>query len=160
VKERKRMIRCFWGAVVLLTLMSASFLLMPLNIRIALGYLPALSGNIFWLSAIIGYLLVARANSARKRMEPENCAAESRRVGILTWFSNRPAIGIDALLILSTIGLIAVLLIDGGSSYLAFVLLFLVVLSLNLHGLFNGRIYQTIKEQESNRPFWKERNQK
>ena len=119
--------RLFWFAVVFIFLMSASILLMPIAVRMGEQdrKMTALIGIVFWLSAKTGYTLNAMANTERK------------------WFIIRKD---DRFLMLIIINFT-----DWRYEYVTYVLLFLMVLSLNMHCLFNGRIYKATKYKRTRR---------
>lgn len=148
--------RLFWFAVVFIFLMSASILLMPIAVRMGEQdrKMTALIGIVFWLSAITGYTLIAMANTERKWFIIRKVDGDVKmncHPGIATFFTNVPATVFDVTMILSFLMLIIINFTDWRYEYVTYVLLFLMVLSLNMHCLFNGRIYKATKYKRTRR---------
>lgn len=142
--------RLFWFAVVFIFLMSASILLMPIAVQMGEQdrKMTALIGIIFWISAIVGYVLIAMANAERKWFiirKGDGDVKMNCHPGIVTFFTNVPATVFDVTMVLSFLMFIIINFTDWRYEYITYVLLFLMVLSLNMHCLFNGRIYKAIK---------------
>ena len=136
---------------------AASYLLMPAAVRtFASGESRGLllAGCVFWIPLLAGYGLIALANSKRKAFSDgrqDGDIAMQRRMGIVTFFSNTPAVIADSALIAGSIALAILCLCGGTSRYITYVMLAIVSFSLNMHGLFNGRIYRTIKYKQTRR---------
>jgi len=71
--------------------------------------------------------------------------------GIAGFCSNIYATIVDFLLIISFVSLIVLLIIHQTDSYITFVVLFLLVLSINMHAMFNGKIFKTILNKNEER---------
>ena len=150
MRRIQRIRQLFWFAVLFISLMSASVLLMSFAIQMGEQdrEVTVLTGIIFWLSAIAGYVMIAIADTQRKRFIIQKADGDvkmSSRPGILTFFSNVPATVFDVMMILSFLMLVIINFTDLRYEYIAYVLLFMVVLSLNMHCLFNGKIYRIAK---------------
>lgn len=142
MSELKKAKILFWISFVCEAVVSATFLWMPFvgenRIR------QIIIGAIFWLFLICGYICIGTANHFRKKYNlktQQGALNIKRRIGLLNFFSNIPAAIFDAVLI-------AVLLIATIAAftklkeiYLPYLLLFLILLSINAHCMFNGRVY-------------------
>lgn len=143
-------------AVLFQFLMAGSILLMPMVARPGQQdeKLPVLIGLMFWISAIAGYVILAIANSERKKYLKKKVDGDTKmgcRVGIAEFFSNVPAKVADVTMILSFLLFIAVSYTAWRNEYIAYVLLFLCFFSLHMHCLFNGRIYKLTKYKHTRR---------
>lgn len=149
MRSIRRIRQLFWSAIFFLSIMAMTFLFMPVVVK-AGEYnqmVVVLLGMIFWISAIIGYLMITVAEHERKwfinhRLDGNlkmNC-----RSGVTTFFANIPATVFDVMMIASFLVLIVIGFTELKNEYVSYVLLFFLVLSLNMHCLFNGRIYKLI----------------
>lgn len=143
----------FYLSVFFLTLMSATFLIMPYAVDEGSQVLTALVGLAFYVFGIIGYVFVVIANCKHKRTQKSNHnkQGEKHRPGIIAFFSNTFAIVFDVLMIISFIAFIVVCFTSYRDEYIAFILLSILVLSVNMHSLFNGRIFQAINNTKGTR---------
>lgn len=146
-------------------IMSVSFLLMPIE------GISMLAGGMFWIGLLMGLVLqvvlemrrrdfLARHRIKRQRMQRTHN-------GLLTFGANKVAIIADGVLVVSTICLALSFWLTRGTSYLCYILIALVVFSLCMHCVFNGRIYfhvinqtkiQQTLEKKKVRTFRKERD--
>lgn len=152
----RRIKQLFWFAVVFLFLMSASILLMPIAVQMGEQdrKMVVLMGIVFWISAITGYVLIAMANAERKWFINRNVDGNVKMnclPGIVTFFTNVPATVADVVMITSFLMFVVINFTDWRYEYISHVLLFLLVFSLHMHCLFNGRIYKTTKFKHTRR---------
>ncbi len=147
MKYFRRMERLFWFAVILLLLMSATILIMPFAAEWGEQNraIVVLVGILFWVTTIGGYTLLGLAGLERKKHIKQNKISNDARIGIVTFFANRPAMVADITMILSLLLFIGLNFTIYKNDYIAYVLLFLFLASVNMHGLFNGRIYKLLK---------------
>lgn len=146
--------RLFWSSVVCLTIMSAMFLLMPI-VSDTTGKAKAwfyIVGIVFWVSLIAGYCLLGIANKEQRSFvvrKTQQDVSMNCRPGIITFFSNVPGTIADTVFIASLLATVIVCFTKLWGTYVSYILIFLVVISLNLHGLFNGKLYKvvTIKQK-------------
>ena len=147
----RRIKRLFWLSVLCFTVMSVTFLIMPVASSITTSserQFPFLVGTIFWISAVTGYVLVVTANSKRRWFLIHRTDAKVNmncHCGFLTFFSNTIATVFDSILITSIVVAVITVFTDWKNTFLPYILLFLITLSLNLHSMFNGRIYKVTK---------------
>lgn len=140
--------RLFWLSIFCFTVMSIAFLIMPTASSSATysnRRMLFLVGVAFWISALAGYALVIIANRERKRFLTHRTDDDVRmncRCGLLTFFSNTIATVFDSILFTSIGVAIITVFTEWKKSSLPYILLFLITLSLNLHAMFNGRIYK------------------
>ena len=148
--------RLFWFAVVFIFLMSASILLMPIAVQMGQQdrKMTVLIGLVFWLSAIVGYVMVAMANSERKWFIIRKVDGNTKmncRSGIAEFFTNVPATVADVTMIMSFLMFVIIGFTKWRYEYISYILLFLLVFSLHMHCMFNGRIYKATKYKRTRR---------
>lgn len=146
----------FRFAVVFLFLMSGSVLIMPMATKIAEEERSILifTGLIFWISLIAGYGLLFVANKERKyfiRCKLDGDVRMGCRPGIITFFDNVPATIADVAMIASFVLFVGINFTEQKYGYISYVLLFILGFSLNMHCLFNGRIYKATKFKRTRR---------
>lgn len=141
----------FWLSILCFVLMAATFLIMPIASSTA-TYSDRralfLVGADFWISALVGYIMVAIANCERRWFLTHKTGDDVRmdcRCGLLTFFSNTIATVFDSILFTSIGVAIITVFTEWKNTFLPYILLFLIILSLNLHAMFNGRIYKVTK---------------
>lgn len=142
----------FWISIVFFLLNASTFLAMPKIVEISREagrqVFLILLGLIFWISLILGYLLVFLANRARKLFIMRKLDGDlpmGCHIGLITFFSNLPAIIADLIMIASFIALFIIYCVGAIDNYITYVILAILVFTLNMHGMFNGRIYKLIK---------------
>ncbi len=132
----------FWSSVILLTLMSLTFIAMPAADYVDEGkvkiFLAAI-GAIFWVTLVGGYVLWFMAYRLNKTIIQEKIR--------LNLFSNRIVSIADGMFI----GGAAVLFLAAATKkmegFLPYIILTILTLSVNLHCMFNGNIYRTITKK-------------
>lgn len=156
MKSIQKIKRLFWFAVVFQFLMSLSILLMPIAVQMGQQNrrMAVLIGAVFWLSAIAGYVIVAIANSERKRFIRHKVDGNIKmncRPGIAEFFTNVPATVADVTMIMSFLMFVIIGFTKLRYGYISYILLFLLVFSLHMHCMFNGRIYKATKYRRTRR---------
>ncbi len=140
-----------WTSAGCLLTMCVTILLMPLaNNKAAQTDNISLMvvGGIFWVSLLVGYALLIRANILRKcfiRRQIDSNASMKCRIGIITFFSNIPATIADAVMLTSILVISVIMFTSLKDNFIVYVLLFLLSFSFNMHCVLNGRIYKFIK---------------
>lgn len=137
----------FWCSVVFLTLWSMTFSVMQQVLSMNNVYYTILLSSVFYITAIIGYFFVMLANAKRRwclKRQQHGDTKMGCRAGIITFFSNIPAIIFDILMGASILLFVVIMQTEWKFGYVPYVLLSLVTFSLNMHCLFNGRIYKYI----------------
>lgn len=106
--------------------------------------LAVLTGALFWLGIVFGFVFLFAVNGKRKANRRYN-EPEGTRIGLLTFFSNPNAKVVDiAMIVLFFLALLSALIpVIGQGVTLVFISLFL--LSVYMHGMLNGRNYRYIK---------------
>lgn len=105
-------------------------------------------GLIFWASAIAGYGFIIAANIVRKKimsLMSGSYSSLSGRPGIITFFSNVYATVADTTMILSFVIFIMINLTELKTTFFAYIFLFLLIFSIHMHCLFNGKIFKVIQ---------------
>lgn len=156
MKSVQKIKRLFWFAVVFQFLMSLSILLMPIAVQMRQQNrrMTVLIGAVFWLSAIAGYVIVAMANSERKRFiryKVDGNIKMNCRPGIAEFFTNVQATVADVTMIMSFLIFVTIGFTKLRYGYITYILLFLLVFSLHMHCMFNGRIYKATKYRRTRR---------
>ena len=147
MKQRNGIIKnYFWCIVLLLTIMSFTFLLMPIANYMQNGWKQRLVlvivGILFWISFISGYTLLIITNKKfRKLFVQGNPEVE--------FFSNTYAAVADAILIAVIVVLIVITILGRMTGVFPYIVLAILVFSINMHCLFNGNIYKTIRTNDT-----------
>lgn len=132
----------FWISFICEAIASATILWMPFIRESRIGQI--LTGAIFWLFLICGYVCIGIANYLRKTSNLKTYKRGShskQRIGLFGFFLNTPAAVSDAALIATLIIIVITSFTKLKETYLPYPLLSLLLLSLNAHCMFNGRIY-------------------
>ncbi len=156
MRSINRIKQLFWFSAVFLFLMSGSILIMPMATKVGEEdrSILLLSGLVFWISCITGYTLLFMANKERKyfiRRKLNGDPSMDCKPGIITFFDNVPATIADVAMIASFLLFVGVYFTELKYEYISYVLLFILVFSLNMHCLFNGRIYKATKYKRTRR---------
>ena len=140
----------FWFAVLFQLLMSVSILLMPIAVQMGQQYrkMTILIGLVFWISAIAGYVMTVIANLERKwyiKQKVDGNVKMNCRAGITHFFENVPATIADVIMFMSLLLFVFLRFTEWKYEYISYILLFMLIFSLHMHCMFNGRIYKVIK---------------
>ena len=134
----------FYFSVLALTVMSSTILIMP----IVDGKFLVMLGAAFWIFLVIGYALFVMANFERRwfiRNKMDGNIGMDCLPGVATFFNNIPASVADTAMIVSLIIFVICMLTNLKYEYFSYIILFILLLSLNMHCLFNGRVYKATK---------------
>lgn len=148
MKAIKEVKRFFLTSVVFLSVMSLSILFMPMAVNSMNNIWVVLVGLTFYIGAIGGYVLIVIAGVLIKKhlsILKEKRKTNKDKLGLVSFFSNLPALIFDILMLISIIAFCVVCLLDYIDIHIPFIVLSIMVLSINMHCLFNGRIYKFIK---------------
>ncbi len=156
MRSINRIKQLFWFATIFLLLMAGSILIMPMATKVGEEdrTVLLLSGLVFWISCIAGYTLLFMANKERKyfiRRKLNGDPSMDCKPGIITFFDNVPATIADVAMIASFLLFVGMYFTELKYEYISYVLLFIFVFSLNMHCLFNGRIYKITKYKRTRR---------
>lgn len=144
MKTIKKINLLFCFSVLSLMFMSSTILIMPIvdnTVRILLG-------AAFWIFTVIGYALLIVANFERRWFINNKMDGNVRMdclPGIATFFDNIPATIADTVMIISFIIFVICMITKLKYEYISYIVLFLLLLSINMHCLFNGRVYKATK---------------
>ena len=150
MKVIQRIKKRFWISVVLLSIMSLVILVVPLVAQDAVRdtFWPIAIALLFWLLAALGYWTIILANNDRKKFLKKRFGRDTLlnfRPGLLCFFSNPIAIGVDIAFIVATLSFIVAMITPLQDTYIVVVFLFLFIWTTNMHCLFNGRTFRMIK---------------
>ncbi len=144
MKIIKKIRLLFYFSVLSLMLMSSTILIMPVvgdKVRILLG-------AAFWIFTVIGYALLIVANFERRwfiNNKMDGNVQMDCLPGFATFFDNIPATIADTVMIISFIIFVICMITKLKYEYISYIVLFLLLLSVNMHCLFNGRVYKATK---------------
>lgn len=157
--DRKR-IDLLWLAVSIVSylLMAVMFLLMPID-----NMVPSLKdsriivivGIGFWVFLILGIaaqvILSGRRKAWYRTQHINEKRSSVRRVGLISFFSNKIAVVADIAMVISLIGLVASVIITKATGYTCYVFLAIFSFSFCLHCILNGKVYYHVTHHyESN----------
>lgn len=104
----------------------------------------------FWIGLISGYILLCVVNSHRKKYE---ASKKSRRnttgCGLIRFFSNSAAMVVDSILIITLVLFVLFRVLNNISIYFDLTVIALLICSIHLHGLFNGKNFKYINQDEA-----------
>lgn len=148
MKAIKEVKRFFLTSIVFLSVMSLSILFMPMAVNSMNNIWVVLVGLTFYIGAIGGYVSIVIAGVLRKKhlsILKEKRKTNKDKLGLVSFFSNLPALIFDILMLISIIAFCVVCLLGYLDIHIPFIVLSIMVLSINMHCLFNGRIYRSIQ---------------
>lgn len=103
----------------------------------------------FWVGLILGYILLCVVNSHRKKYEASNKSRrKSTGCGLIRFFSNSAAMVVDSILIITLVLFILFRVLNNISIYFDLTVIALLICSIHLHGLFNGKNFRYINQDE------------
>jgi O-antigen/teichoic acid export membrane protein len=97
--------------------------------------LKIIIGSVFWATSIIGYTLLILVYSKRNKRK--------RRRSFL--LANRITIIADIMFLMGIVGFVVLTILDMTSVYLAYVAIFIIALSWNIHWLFSRNYLSSLK---------------
>lgn len=150
MKRVKKIKRLFWLSVAFIVLASSAFLFMPLTVEANQNkrILMIAIGSSFWTLSAASYIFLILADKQRKWLINNRGNGNVRMdclPGLISFFTNIPGTVFDVVMFTSLITLIIIAFTKWRYDYISYILLFLFYLSLNLHSMFNGRIYKSTK---------------
>ena len=156
MRRVKKIKRLFWLAIAFIAVASGTFLLMPLVTEATQNrrMLTMAIGIAFWLSSIAGYALLIAANIERRWFINHKVDGDVKMnclPGIISFFQDIPGTVFDVIMFMSLVMLLIIAFTKWRYDYISYILLSLFYLSLNLHSMFNGRIYKSTKFRRTRR---------
>lgn len=150
--ERKRLdllLLCI--SVISFLLMSVMFLLMPIDNLVSTlkdSKITLIVGVGFWGFLIIGIvaqIILANRRKVWYRIQRLNEKRSSaRRIGLLVFASNTPALIADIAALISIIGLVIAVILTHATGYVCYIFLATLSFSFCLHCILNGKVYYHI----------------
>lgn len=141
-------------SVLLFASLSLSFLLMPLDGKTTVNGISAYSfaaGAMFWISLVGGAVTQCVLSHKRKAWYIKNHVRRSKtkkKIGIVSFFENPPAVCADTVLILGAAGLVVALIATRAAGYVCYVMMSIFVFSACIHCILNGKIYYYIRNKD------------
>lgn len=133
----------FWSSFACEAVVSATFLWMPFVGETRIGQI--ITGIVFWLFLICGYVCIGLANHFRKKYNLKThrrCLHAKQKIGLFEFFSNIPASIFDAMLAAALLFAVITAFTKLKETYLPYPLLSAILLSVHAHCMFNGKIYK------------------
>ncbi len=137
----------FWASVLSLLVLSASFLLMPVNSSenpAETSVWSVFAGILFWLSIISTAIAQSVLTSRRNKAYRENKIRQTRvqkTVGVFSFFRNFYGTISDVTFVLSIIALVVSIILTDAAGYLCYVFVGTSVFTFSMHCVFNGKNY-------------------
>ena len=131
----------FYLSVISFLISSVTILFMPFGSfeqdgKQTLAFILAI---VFWLFFILGFVFLLPISKQRK--SDKNFKSKGG-IGLLRFFSNKPAMIADGLMIAGIIALILTFIIPTLPGWITLVATFTAVFFLEMHGIFNGMNYE------------------
>lgn len=126
-------------ALILLSVFSTTFLLMPIPAHISSKYskiLLFIIGSIFWGSGIVGYLLLFKVHKAERQK-----VHQERKQRL---FSNVLTTVADTCFLVGVAVLAIIIFLKQTNGYMVYFNLFIIVISFNAHWLFSRELYNIV----------------
>lgn len=140
VQQRKRMLYLYTA---FLTALSASVFIMPFGIKMADNsmIITYTSGILFWIGLIGTIAMAVFITYSRRRSKGfQQVYPNHRRLGLIHFFQNMPALVCDILMFISLIGFI-ITRIWVGTTIWPFIFLSVLIFSFGMHCMLNGSNY-------------------
>lgn len=149
--EKKNGFAWLYISIISFFLMSASFLLMPIDFaKNGAKIVNILVGIMFWLFLVLGIvsqvLLSRNKNNWLAKNRVRRFSAK-KKIGLISFCQNIPACAADCLTLVGLIGLVVSVLATDGMGYICYVFMTLFVFAFCLHCIFNGKAYYVLTNQ-------------
>lgn len=104
-------------------------------------------GIVFWLGIIVGYCLFIIVARTRKKSKKQKLLpkTENIRIGVLSFFKTFPGMIADIVCAISVVALIITVVFGNSSTWIVYVLVSVLIFSIQMHGIFNGINFVYIK---------------
>ncbi len=141
-------------SIAFLLMLSISFLLMlpeDDSSIVEKSVFMFVSGGMFWVSSIMLVISQIVLSRQRKKWYAVNKVRKdigSRRLGVISFFSNTLATVADIISVLSLVGLVIAMVASKGGGYICFVLISIFVFSFGMHCILNGRVYYFVTNKK------------
>lgn len=151
MKAIRRIKTYYFISVVSLTLVSIVIMLMPWASEQAIATNDnsvRIVGVLFWILTLLGYGSLGIANAKRKRFWIKRFGRDIQknyRPGILCFSANKAAEVFDIMMVIFFVTSLIVAFTPWKNTFFFIALLSLLIWAVNMHSLFNGRIYRITK---------------
>lgn len=147
-KSSVRILLSLYMLFVIIT--AATFPIMPFSSQ-ATARAPVIAvGLTFWIGTVFSLIFLVLTFVKYKKWNLQEHGDEIPRKtlpGVIKFFSSTPAAVADGVFIASLISFIVLQFTKYSGTYAGFILLFLIIVSFNLHSILNGKIYKEIKKK-------------
>ena len=137
-----------WISIVSFFMMSLIFIVMMLDSEITImnnRELAITEGACFWAFLLLGIAAIIVLTVRRREWININNKIIKKRIGVISFFRNVPALIADIIFISSLIAFVVASIVTNMYGEICFVLLSIVVFSFCMHCILNGKIYHHIK---------------
>lgn len=150
MKPIARIRKWFWYSAGILTVLPVTIMFMPMIFELAGEHIWVVrfQGAVFWLLAIAGYGALWIANRWRKAFLLKKFGRDIQKnlkPGIVCIFSNPLAEMVDIMFLIFAVAFIISLCTPLRDTYYVVVMLSCFIWAVNMHCLFNGKIYRITK---------------
>lgn len=129
-------------------IMSIDFLIMPIGNSVIdknMRWLNILTSVIFWTGLLCGTVLYVIFSKKCKKWYENNKGNKDiykeKRLGLISFFSNRLAIAADICLIISILLFVVLMIFTDRTSYFCYIAIMLLVFSFTMHCILNGKSF-------------------
>lgn len=134
-------------SIILFLIMSASFLLMPLDIykeELQSSSINIISGLCFWISLLAGCMMQFIITKRRKRCGKDRRQKQNnkKRIGAVSFFENKLAMAADLIMLAAFIACIAMFAFTSASGYVCYIIFAVFVFSFCMHCVLNGKNFR------------------
>lgn len=148
MKTEKKLSALLIASIVCYCVMSLNFLIMPVGNSVtdkSMRWLDILTGLIFWLGLIFGSVLYVIFSRECKKWYKNNKGNKDiykeKKIGLISFFSNRMALVADICLIISILLFAVLMIFTDRTSYICFISIMLLVFSFTMHCILNGKSF-------------------
>lgn len=147
---KKGLMRLFWIlSVVFLSIMSSTFLFMPMAVNITNVNRQIhliIVGCFFWFSFILGYISWVIAYLFMLKVKKQ--FSDYKKVRKFVPYSNTATCIFDTCFIIALVSFCILVFLNKTDIYWEYLMIFAIVLTFNLHGLFSCETYKRYIEKE------------
>lgn len=147
MKKQKIDLFLFVSLILSLFCVSASFLLIAIDSEKTVGSIPLpsfIAALVFWLFLVIAAVSqIILSLRCKKFFAKRNSKHKDKiyGIGLISFFKNKIGLVADIFLILCAVAFVAVFIVTGGIGFGCYIVITLLLLSLCMHSIFNGKLF-------------------